>query len=357
MRVVHYYRAAAEDRSGVTAAIGVWQQVAGASGFDSIVLHDHTEQPRTDYASSHSVRHIGHGRQTAVPLLRGHLRRGDILVLHEGWVLSNLIAALTARTMRIPYVLMPHGAYEPAMIAGLRHPRRVRMILERRLIKGSAATHLFFASEQPLVASLANTKKWVLPIPFAAEQGDWSGGGGYVAWFGRYAIEHKGLDLLIQGMALVDESRRPHVRLRGYDYQGDKERLQILVDDLGLTNFVEVGPRVDGDDKAKFISEASAYVHPARWECYGIALLEALSSGAPCLVSSSIQIAQPLAEAGAALLVEPTAEAWADALSKVTEVDSSELGRSSQAFLRSHFDIDQVASSYRGLLLSISHDR
>jgi glycosyltransferase involved in cell wall biosynthesis len=353
VRIVHYYRAASEDRSGVTAAIGVWQQVASASGFESIVLHDHTDKPQTDYESSQPVRHIGHGRQTGVPLLRRHLGRGDILVLHEGWVLSNLIAGLTARAMRIPYVLMPHGAYEPAMVAGLRRPRRFRMALERWLIRGAAATHLFYVSEQPLVTALAQANLWVLPTPFEPGQGHWRGGGGYVGWFGRYGIEHKGLDLLIQGLALVDEDHRPHVKLRGYDYQGGKERLQILADGLGLTDFVEIGPRVDGDEKLEFIAETSAYVHPSRWECHSIALLEVLSSGAPCLVSSSIHISKPLAEDGAAILVEPTAEAWADALLKVAEIDFSDLGRSSEAFLRAHFDIKTIASTYRRLLLSI----
>jgi glycosyltransferase involved in cell wall biosynthesis len=229
------------------------------------------------------------------------------------------------------------------------------MALERWLIRGAAATHVFYASEQPLVASLAEAKMWVLPTPFEAGQGHWRGGGGYVGWFGRYGIEHKGLDLLIQGLAFVDEDRRPHVRLRGYDYEGGKDSLQILVDSLGLKDFVEIGPRVDGDEKLKFIAEASAYVHPSRWECHSIALLEVLSSGAPCLVSSAIHIARPLAEDGAAILVEPTAEAWADALLKVAEADLSDVGRSSQAFLRSHFDMERVAASYRRLLQSISH--
>ena len=123
-----------------------------------------------------------------------------------------------------------------------------------------------------------------------------------------------------------------------------------------MTDFVEVGPRVDGDEKLAFIAEASAYVHPSRWECHSIALLEVLSIGAPCLVSSSIHIVQPLAEDGAAAPRRSTAEAWADALLKIAEVDLSELGRSSQAFLRSHFALERVAPSYRGLLLSISHD-
>ena len=353
MRVVHYYRAAARDRSGVTAAIGLWEHVANVSGCESIVLHDHVDQPQSHFKSSHPVPHIGHRRQTAAPLLRKHIGRGDILVLHEGWGLSNLIAAITARAKRVPYVLMPHGVYEPAMVAGLRHPRRFRMAIEGWLIRGAAATHLFYASEQPLVASLAVAKTWVLPTPFEAGKGRWRGGGGYIGWFGRYATDHKGLDLLVQGLALVDEDRRPHVRLRGYDYEGDQHRLQALVNSLGLTDFVEVGSRVDGDEKLQFIAEADAYVHPSRWECHSIALLEVLSAGTPCLVSSSIHIAQPLGEDGAAILVEPTAEAWADALVKVAEFDFADVGRSSHAFLQSHFNEERIASTYRSLLQSI----
>jgi len=63
VRIVHYYRGAAQDRSGVTAAIALWQQVAQTSGFASIVLHAHSEQSQTEYTSSRTVVHLGRRAQ------------------------------------------------------------------------------------------------------------------------------------------------------------------------------------------------------------------------------------------------------------------------------------------------------
>src|SRR5688572_7927734 len=113
-RVVHYYPRALSDRSGVTAAIRLWEAAAARSGYETTLLH-------ASKGEAGHVVHSGGRRPTFIPWGLGkRLRSDDLLVLHEGWTLSNVFAAAVARRRRIPYVTMPHGVYEPGVMRGLR---------------------------------------------------------------------------------------------------------------------------------------------------------------------------------------------------------------------------------------------
>ncbi len=102
------------------------------------------------------VPHRGHGRLTARPVGLGRwLRPGDVLLLHEGWVVSNQIAAAAARRAHVPYLVMPHGVYESAWRTYLKQPVRVRERVERYLLDRSLAVHVFFESEIADIARLA----------------------------------------------------------------------------------------------------------------------------------------------------------------------------------------------------------
>jgi hypothetical protein len=158
MRFVHYYPSAMGD-SGVTVALWGWTSALSAAGFDVLVLHDgggggkrHTAETfvtaRGGSIEHRRIAHRGHGRQLRHPVnLARHLRAGDVLVLHEGWITSNTIAAESASRAGIPYILVPHGVYEPSWRRYLRPPHLIREAIERRVIERAAAVHLFFHSE------------------------------------------------------------------------------------------------------------------------------------------------------------------------------------------------------------------
>ena len=55
----------------------------------------------------------------------------------------------------------------------------------------------------------------------------WDGGsGGYVLWLGRFDPEHKGLDLLLQALALLPSRERPTLRIHGPDWRGRKQKVR-----------------------------------------------------------------------------------------------------------------------------------
>lgn len=324
-RIVHYYPGAMGN-SGVTFALWSWARAQAAAGAEVCVLHARDAYPTSDVPfvskkcgpglSAHSVPHRGRHRLTLRPVGLGHyLDANDLLVLHEGWVPTNLIAAAIARRMRIPYIVMPHGVYDRRWMTYLRGPRSVREYFEREMLEGAAAVHLFFPSEIDDVKALA-PRAITITVPTGMDvPGDrWLGGGGYYAWLGRIDPVHKGLDTLVGAIAQLPPAERPLVRLRGYDYRGGVARLETLIHRYGVAEWVRLEGPVAGAEKVQFLQQADGYVLPSRWECHSIALLETLALGVPAVVSKTTHIAPTLERSSAAVLTAPCEPDLAEAL-------------------------------------------
>lgn len=363
MRVVHYYPTAL-DGSGVTVALWAWARMTAAAGLDVVVACGRPRGERPWFDASDGaveildVAHRGRRRLITHPIRLGRvLRTGDVLVLHEGWVPANFVAARAARTLSIPYVVMPHGVYERAWRSYLRGPVRLRERAEGALLERAAAVHLFFESEAADVRALAEgVRMLVAPTGFNVPPAQWSSGGRYLAWIGRYDPYHKGLDLLAEAVALLPESRRPSIRLRGYDYRGGQIRLATRVNELGIGPWFDIGPAIEAQEKVAFLLGAAGYVHPSRWESYGIALVEALSLGLPTLASARIRMAPSLARAGAALLADPEPAQLADGLERLLAAPP-ELSRQARAFVATALAWDRIIPRYLDDLGRIAADQ
>ena len=325
MRFVHYYPGAMAG-SGVTVALWGWVNALRRAGHDILVLHapiklngdsESFVSDRVEEIPTAAIPHRGTARWARHPSgLSEHLRPTDVLVLHEGWVTANLVAAEVAHRSGVPYIVVPHGVYEPAWRRYLKPPRIVRDKLERRLLERALAAHLFFDSESgPLHAVAPDARVVVAPTGTDAPQERWRGGGGYLAWVGRYDPYHKGLDVLVEAVAQLPAERRPYVRLRGYDYEGGKKALSDLVAARPeVRNWIDIGGPISGQEKRRFLLEADGYVLPSRWESHSMALLEVLGLGVPTLVSGSLHVAPVLAKRSAAVLAGSTRDELAFAI-------------------------------------------
>jgi glycosyltransferase involved in cell wall biosynthesis len=328
--------------SGVTEALWGWAAALVDAGQEVIVLHAggsrRSPDPRHARAglTDQEIPHRGSGRSTFRPIgLERWLRDGDVVILHEGWVMSNVVAARAARRAGCPYIVVPHGVYEPGIRALLKPPYRIREIIERTVIEHAAAIHVFFETEGPLVAAVTAKVPPLIVAPNGFEPGTerWAGGGGYLAWIGRYDPQHKGLDLLIGAVGCLDPAERPVVELRGPDFNGGYARTLDQIERLGLGQWVHAEGPVYGEAKAELLLRSDGYVMPSRWDACPIALIENLAIGAPCLVSDAIHLAKPLGAADAAVLVPPTEVGLADGLRRLRRADAATLGARGRSYV------------------------
>jgi glycosyltransferase involved in cell wall biosynthesis len=121
--------------------------------------------------------------------------------------------------------------------------------------------------------------------------------------------------------------------------------LQALITERGTGRWMDVGSTIEGNEKTMFLLAADGYLHPSRWESYGLALVESLALGVPSLVSGTCHIAESLAVSGGALVVAPEPDALADGLSRLVRGEAA-VGARGRAYVETELSWDRIVPAY-----------
>jgi glycosyltransferase involved in cell wall biosynthesis len=121
--------------------------------------------------------------------------------------------------------------------------------------------------------------------------------------------EKKGCDLLVQAFAKLCASHPDlHLVMAGPDPANWRERIQTLASNSGCTDRIHWPGLLLGDAKWGAFAACEAFVLPSHQENFGVAVVEALASGRPVLLTHPVNIAQDLAADGCALVEPDTRE-------------------------------------------------
>jgi glycosyltransferase involved in cell wall biosynthesis len=362
-RVIHYYPRFLDHRSGVTESITAWAAIAAQNvGPTEVWVAGRQTGPHRDADRLRDlgipIRRLPHvGRSGRTYLLKwwtANLAPGDIFYVHEGWVLSNVLAVSYAKRVGATVIAMPHGVYAPQVIEAGRDVLGLRARLEGHALRQVTATHLFFASEAAEVTAVADKPVpsgfFSNPAPAGDSQAAWEGDGDYFVWIGRFATDHKGLDLLLEGWAHLPVPR-PRLVLAGPDYLGGRADVQRLAGQLGLEESVSIRGSVSGAEKTDLMVHAKGYIHSSRWDACSMMLLEFMARGTPCLVNSTVHAATDYARAGAALTFESPSD-FPDRIAALT--DARSMGRRAEEYVREHVSEEALQGPYASWLLDLA---
>lgn len=362
-RIVHYYPRALTGDGGLTLAVNTWAEAEASAGFEVVILHHGGENDGrlSSRVKLLDVPHRGgiRSRRTLRPEgFHKVLDPSDLLVLHSGWWFRNFVAANAARRSGTPYMVMPHGAYDPHVTAKRRVIRTVWEPRERRLLNQAAAVHVFFDSEVEEVNGFApGARTIVVPTGFDLPSRTWRGGGGYLAWIGRYDFDHKGVDVLIRAVAEIPENQRPRLIVRGRPYRQSAADARSLARSLGVDGNVEVGGEIGGEEKIQLLLDCDGFVYPSRWESYGLSAVESMALGVPTAISSTMHISSSIAKKRAAILFSPEPTDIATALLRLVRegTDYSARGRD---FVTTELSWPGILEQWRDQLSALSslHD-
>jgi glycosyltransferase involved in cell wall biosynthesis len=148
----------------------------------------------------------------------------------------------------------------------------------------------------------------------------------------------KGHDVLIDAIAEV-----PGVRLDIAGEGGQRPRLEALIARHGIGDRVRLlGQR---DDVPDLLARADAFVHSARWEGFGLVLLEAMAAALPIVATEAGAVPEVVGDA--ALLVAPDdPAALADAIRRLVADPAlaQRLGAQGLERLRTSFSPDEMVA-------------
>jgi len=238
-------------------------------------------------------------------------RSWDLAVFHSTYIPAHARIASHLRAAGTPYVVVPHGGMTFASRRVKRWKKRIGdLLFFNRLIAGARALHFLTQGEA------AESQGWrkadfvvgngVDPPPVTMHRRARTSNALRFVFIGRLAVQHKGLDLLLDGWARFRRElpdSRATLHCYGPDHEGGERWLKRAVGTRALGASVRIEGPVFGDAKEAALGEADVFVHTSRFEGCPLAVLEALARGVPCLLTPGARLAEEVELAGAGLAV------------------------------------------------------
>lgn len=350
MRIVQYHPRALVGDGGITNSVRRLAAAFSRLGADPVIVCDEADlDPPPDGVEWVTLRHVGPGALRFPVGMRVALRDADLLVCNSAWTMHNVVAGRAARRLAVPYVLAPRGAYDPL----IRQRRRLAKdvwwaALERDLVRGCRAMHVFFRSQEEHLRALGYDGD-LLVAPNGVEVPHdlrWDGGsGGHLLYVGRFDPEHKGLDLLVRAVATLPPGTLPPLRLHGPDWRGGKDVVRRLVRELDVADRVIVGEPVYGDAKWRSFVSAKGFVYPSRWEGFGNAVAEAAALGVPTLVTP-YPLGRHLGQRGGAIVADTDVGSLAAGLKQLVSPAAAAIGARAMEIVHDELTWDAVAQRW-----------
>ncbi|WP_439532509.1 glycosyltransferase [Polymorphobacter sp.] len=247
-------------------------------------------------------------------------------ILHDNgvWLSANRAAAASARRVRRPFVISPHGMLEPWALAW--NPGRKRLALalfQQRLLDTAAG---LLATAEPERANLRRLVKRTpiaviangVEMPAAVPPHNPAPDAPRTMLFLSRIHPKKNLPALVDAWSmLMDRPEFGHWRLviAGPDERGHRAELALQIAGLGLASRIELRGSVPDVRKSVLYAGSDLFILPSSSENFGIVVAEALAHGRPVITTTGTPWSD-LPAIGAGWWTEPTAEALAGAMAE-----------------------------------------
>jgi len=272
------------------------------------------------------------------PLLLGRLVRSlRADVVHTHLVHADLYGGIAARLRGAPLVSTKHND-DPFRLGPFRHVERAVTRLASRVIAITEALRRFNVERVGLPAEKVTTVHYGLddlPEPWGTNPPDPVPAGARVVLCVARLGAQKGVDVAVRALPAVRE-RHPDAVLVVLGEGPERDALEALAGD-GVYLLGRV------PDVAAWLRRAELLVHPARWEGFGLAVLEAMLAGLPVVASRVSSTPELVVDRVTGLLVPPDDPA-ALATAIVAVLDRpGELGHAGRERARREFSVDRMA--------------
>jgi glycosyltransferase involved in cell wall biosynthesis len=281
--------------------------------------------------------------------------------IHGLWEQSTAMAAKSARTLDIPYLISAHGMLEPWALANKRIKKVIySALVERKNVQGAACLHALTRAEgEQYIRFGATSPIVVIPNGVAVPEGKDATlffrefpetEGRRIVLFMARLHEKKGVDMLVKAWAsITHEAPEALLVIAGPDADGMRARLEGVAAGLGITRSVIFAGMLRGAMKWSALAAAECFVLPSFSEGLSIAVLEAMGMGLPVIVTRHCNMPE-VEEFKAGWQIEANVEELKAALLEVLSNPPSTnalIGRRGACLVSTRFSWEKVSAQMR----------
>jgi glycosyltransferase involved in cell wall biosynthesis len=305
--------------------------------------------------------------KVSLPLSRWiyhEVKNFDVVHIHALFSFTSIAAARAARNVGVPYVIRPLGVLNRYGMEQRRANLKKLSFrwLEGPLLRDASAVHFTSAAEQAEGESLGIPLRSVvipLGLPFNELKPDPAIKELMVLYLSRLDPK-KNLEGLLNAWSLLDREFPDWYLLVAGDGSPEyTKHLQEMATNLGLLGRIRWAGRVEALQKEALLQRASLYVLPSFSENFGIAAVEAMGAGVPCLLGEGVAVARAAYGAGACAVTTPDEQTMARHL-RVLLADANErtrLGFAAREFAAREYSVEAMGQRLETLYGGIAGDR
>ena len=292
--------------------------------------------------------------------LEAAVRSAQVVHMHGLWQGHSRRGAAAARNAKVPYVMAAHGMAEPWALRHKRWKKRLYLALvESKNLRRASCLH---ALSRPEIGHLRELAPWS-PVCFVPNGVDLSTFDDLppraaleaehpelkdkfiLLFYGRVHAK-KGLDILAEAMGrLAADFPQLHLLIAGKD-DGALAPFAARVGELGLNRRTTYVGHVAGEEARRVWAAADAFTLPSYSEGFSMAILEAMARSLPCVFTTACHFPEA-PDAGAAVVVEPEADALTQALRDLMERTPDQratLGANGRRLVETNYTWEQQAA-------------
>lgn len=300
--------------------------------------------------------------------IASHVGSYDIVHVHALFSYTSNCAARVAARHGVPCIVRPLGVLNRW---GMQNRRRLLKSLsfrfiEQPILRTAAALHYTSRAERVEAEQSGAPPERGVVIPLGIDTGEFANlpgpglflksvpqavGRTVVLFLSRLDVK-KGFDLLLPAFATI-KRRHPEAMLVVAG-SGDGLYVQELKAEavrLGIADDVVWPGFLDGEKKLAAFAAATVYVLPSHSENFGIALVEAMSAGLPCVTTDGVAVAEDIRAHEAGLVVPPAIEPLDQGLDRLLKDAPlrSRLGANARRLVGERFSLDAMGAALRAL--------
>jgi len=302
-----------------------------------------------------------------IKIIRENFGKPDIIDFHSTYILFQTALAELFINENWPYIFTPRGGCTRLAQGTKFFKKRIgNLLFFNHFVKNAKAIHALCENEAADIRLFyPNARIFITPngidenllfLDFGLNakelKGFRKGGDLVIGFVGRIDIYHKGIDLLLLSLKLLQGKglgKDIKLLMAGPFYTpNDERRVKKLIRSLRFPERVLLTGPVYGEDKWRLLMACDVFVHTSRFEGMPMAVLEAMALGKPCIVTPGTNMQDIVSICNGGWLCDESIDSIANTLSQI-EKEREEIfrrGINARSYVKEHLIWSIVAQQW-----------